>query len=93
MGFQAHAHVPGAAQQPRHQGIAVDVAAHGYSVVDQEYEAGMCVLGVPLTNRKGELKATLTITTHASRMSGDEMRQRYLTPLYEAQALLKPVLD
>ncbi|MBD2839733.1 helix-turn-helix domain-containing protein [Pseudomonas sp. JM0905a] len=69
------------------------VAAQGFAVVDQEYEAGMCVLGVPLTNRKGELKASLTITTHASRMSGDEMRQRYLTPLYEAQALLKPVLD
>lgn len=37
--------------------------------------------------------ATLSITTHASRLSLDEMRLRYLLPLYEAQALLKPVFD
>ena len=52
----------------------------------------MRVLGVPLRDRYGELKAAMALTTHASRMTIDEMRQRYLTPLYEAQALLKPVL-
>lgn len=64
----------------------------GYSIVDQEYEIGMRVLGVPLLDRSGQLKATLTITTHASRLSVDEIRLRYLPPLYEAQALLKPVV-
>lgn len=64
----------------------------GYCTVDGEYEVGMRVLGVPLRDRKGELKAAMALTTHASRMAIDEMRQRYLTPLYEAQALLKPVL-
>ncbi|WP_176509244.1 MULTISPECIES: IclR family transcriptional regulator domain-containing protein [Pseudomonas] len=69
------------------------VRAQGYSIVDQEYEIGMRVLGVPLLDRSGQLKATLTITTHASRLSIDEMRLRYLATLYEAQGLLKPVLD
>lgn len=69
------------------------VREQGYSLVDQEYEIGMRVLGVPLLDRAGQLKATLTITTHASRLSVEEIRLRYLPPLYEAQALLKPVLD
>ncbi|MNT25722.1 hypothetical protein D3C72_1612560 [compost metagenome] len=53
----------------------------------------MRVLAVPLYGRSGRLQATLSITTHASRLSLEEMRLRYLLPLYEAQALLKPVLD
>ncbi|AVD95167.1 IclR family transcriptional regulator [Pseudomonas sp. SWI36] len=65
----------------------------GFCIVDQEYEIGMRVLGVPLLGRAGQLKATLTITTHASRLSIDEIRLRYLPTLYEAQALLRPVLD
>lgn len=69
------------------------VARQGYCSVDQEYEAGMFVLGVPLLNRAGQLRATLTITTHTSRADAAGLRERYLTPLYEAQALLRPVLD
>lgn len=69
------------------------VARQGYCSVDQEYEAGMFVLGVPLLNRAGQLRATLTITTHTSRADATGLRERYLTPLYEAQALLRPVLD
>ncbi|NIE75151.1 helix-turn-helix domain-containing protein [Pantoea sp. Ap-967] len=68
------------------------VRGQGMCIVDQEYEIGMRVLGVPLFDRGGRLQATLTITTHASRLSLDEMRLRYLPTLYEAQALLKPVL-
>ncbi|MDZ5740558.1 IclR family transcriptional regulator domain-containing protein [Pseudomonas asiatica] len=69
------------------------VKEQGFCIVDQEYEIGMRVLGVPLLDRAGRLKATLTITTHASRLSVDEIRLRYLSTLYEAQALLRPVLD
>lgn len=68
------------------------VAVRGYCAVDQEYEAGMRVLGVPLHDREGTLNATLTLTTHASRMSMEEMRERFLSSLYEAQALLRPVI-
>ncbi|UVJ43403.1 helix-turn-helix domain-containing protein [Pseudomonas sp. LS1212] len=68
------------------------VALQGFSVVDQEYEIGMRVLGVPLRDRKGELKAALSLTTHASRMTVEAMQQRYLPALYEAQAMLKPII-
>lgn len=69
------------------------VREQGYAMVDGEYEVGMRVLAVPLHDRHGDLKATLSITTHASRVSIEELRQRYLMTLYEAQALLKPILD
>jgi IclR family pca regulon transcriptional regulator len=52
----------------------------------------MRVIGVPLRNRAGELRATLSLTTHASRASLEELRFRYLMPLFEAQELLKPVV-
>lgn len=57
----------------------------GYVLVDQEYEVGMRVLSVPLSDREGQLQATLTLTTHASRMTLDEMRERYLSTLYEGR--------
>lgn len=69
------------------------IRQQGYASVSQEFEVGMHVLGVPLRNRFGQMKASLSVTTHASRVSLEDMRERYLMPLYEAQALLRPVLD
>ncbi|WP_249671531.1 IclR family transcriptional regulator domain-containing protein [Pseudomonas abieticivorans] len=69
------------------------VHSQGFCCVDQEFEAGMRVLSVPLPDRKGELKAALSITTHASRLTVGAMQQRYLTALYEAQGLLKPIIE
>lgn len=68
------------------------VTERGYVLVDQEYEVGMRVLGVPLIDRAGQLQATLSLTTHASRMSTEAMRERYLSALFEGQALLRPVM-
>jgi IclR family pca regulon transcriptional regulator len=67
-------------------------AQRGYVLVDQEYEVGMRVLSVPLIDREGQLQATLTLTTHASRMTVEQMRERYLSALYEGQALLRPIM-
>jgi len=50
------------------------------------------VLSVPLIDREGQLQATLTLTTHASRMTVEQMRERYLSALYEGQALLRPIM-
>lgn len=69
------------------------IARQGYAEVDQEFEVGMRVLGVPLLDRHGVLRSTLAVTSHASRISLEEMRRRFLMPLYEAQALLRPVME
>ncbi|ACO78225.1 transcriptional regulator, IclR family [Azotobacter vinelandii CA] len=70
----------------------VRIGELGHALVDQEYEVGMRVLGVPLRDREGQMKASLTLTTHAARMGPEEMRERYLPALYEAQVLLRPIL-
>ena len=74
--------------------VIAGIAQQGFYVLDQEFEIGMRVLTVPLYNRKGVMKATLSITTHVSRTPNLEvLKERYLPALYEAQALLRPVLE
>lgn len=73
--------------------IVAQIRAQGYAELDQEYEVGMRILGVPLTNREGEMRASLTITTQVSSMSLADIRERYLRFLYEGQALLRPIID
>ncbi|MFM0156422.1 IclR family transcriptional regulator domain-containing protein [Paraburkholderia sediminicola] len=73
--------------------VIAKVRAQGYVELDQEYEVGMRILGVPLTNRDGEMRASLTITMQVSSMTPTDIRERYLRYLYEGQALLRPIID
>jgi IclR family pca regulon transcriptional regulator len=73
--------------------VIAQVRAQGYVELDQEYEVGMRILGVPLTNRDDEMRASLTITMQVSSMTQADIRERYLRYLYEGQALLRPIID
>lgn len=73
--------------------VIAQVRVQGYAELDQEYEVGMRILGVPLTNRDGEMRASLTITMQVSSMTPADIRERYLRYLYEGQALLRPIID
>ncbi|MCA8142764.1 IclR family transcriptional regulator domain-containing protein [Burkholderia multivorans] len=73
--------------------IVAQIREQGYVELDQEYEVGMRILGVPLTNRAGQMCASLTITTQVSSLSLDDIRERCLRYLYEGQALLRPIID
>lgn len=68
-------------------------AAQGYVVVNEELEIGMRVMAVPLKNREFKFAGALCITTHTSHISEADMVTRYLPVLYEAQALLQPILE
>ncbi|WP_347559057.1 IclR family transcriptional regulator C-terminal domain-containing protein [Robbsia sp. KACC 23696] len=65
----------------------------GYSIVNEELEIGMRVMGVPLKNRDFKFAGALCLTTHVSHVSEADMISRYLPVLYEAQALLQPILE
>ncbi len=73
--------------------VIAAIREQGYAELDQEYEVGMRILGVPLTDRHGQMRASLTITTQVSSLSLAEIRERYLRFLYEGQALLRPIMD
>jgi len=68
-------------------------AAQGYCIVNEELEIGMRVMAVPLRNREFRFSGALCLTTHVSHVSEAEMISRYLPVLYEAQALLQPILE
>ncbi|PXW24892.1 IclR family transcriptional regulator domain-containing protein [Paraburkholderia caballeronis] len=69
------------------------IRKQGYVELDQEYEVGMRILGVPVVNRQGQMRASLTITTQVSSMTQADLRERYLRCLYEGQALLRPIIE
>ena len=61
--------------------------APGYATIEQEFEIGMLVLAVPLTDRKGPVGA-LSLTSHQSRTSLEALCRDHLDLLYSAQAML-----
>jgi IclR family pca regulon transcriptional regulator len=53
----------------------------GYSIVDEELEQGLRSLAVPVVTRGGANVGAINLSTHSSRTSGDELRERFLPPL------------
>lgn len=62
--------------------------APGYATIEQEFEIGMLVLAVPLTDREGTWWGALSLTSHQSRTSLEALCRDHLDLLYSAQAML-----
>lgn len=58
----------------------------GFSIVDEELEKGLRAIAVPVRDRAGKIVAALNISTHAARMTRNEMRERFLAALLETAA-------
>ncbi len=61
-----------------------DVARQGWSLVDQELEAGLRSLAVPIRNRSGIVVAAMNLGCHAGRVSIETMTEKFLPILQEA---------
>jgi IclR family pca regulon transcriptional regulator len=55
--------------------------AQGFSIVDEEFERGLRSIAVPIVDRGGEAIAGLNISTHSTRTTRNEMRDRFLPRL------------
>jgi IclR family pca regulon transcriptional regulator len=64
----------------------------GFSIVDEELERGLRALAVPLVDRQGEVVAGLSLSTHASRTTRNEMRATFLPELQRIAAQIAPAL-
>jgi IclR family pca regulon transcriptional regulator len=53
----------------------------GFSLVDEELERGLRSMAVPIVDRPGQAVAGLNLSTHASRTTRNEMRDRFLPEL------------
>jgi len=56
----------------------------GFSIVDEELERGLRSIAVPVVDRTGQAVAGLNLSTHSTRTTRNEMRERFLPALREA---------
>jgi IclR family transcriptional regulator, pca regulon regulatory protein len=55
--------------------------AQGFSIVDEELERGLRSIAVPILDRNGQAVAALNLSTHSTRTTRNEMRERFLPSL------------
>src|SRR5580700_5625992 len=55
--------------------------AQGFSIVDEELERGLRSIAVPVVGRDGQTVAALNLSTHSTRTTRNEMRDRFLPSL------------
>ncbi len=65
------------------------VRAQGYAMTDQELEEGLRSAAVPLRDAKGSVVAALNISTHASRVTMEELRRNLLPQLLATARLIE----
>lgn len=70
----------------------LQVRRQGYAMVDQELETGLRTIAVPLKNFRGDTVAAMNVSAHAARQPLDELRERCLPVLLQAQAQLAQLL-
>jgi IclR family pca regulon transcriptional regulator len=68
------------------------VRESGHALLDQELEDGLRSIAVPVRGANGTVLAAMNVSTHASRVSLDEMRQRFLPVLTQGARSLGSVL-
>lgn len=68
------------------------VRTHGYAVINQELELGLCSIAVPLYDAKGRVVASINIGAPAAQIAASEMANRFLQPLQKVAAHLRPLL-
>jgi IclR family transcriptional regulator, pca regulon regulatory protein len=56
-------------------------SAQGFSIVDEELERGLRAIAVPIVDRSGQVIAGLNLSTHSTRTTRNEMRERFLPRL------------
>jgi IclR family transcriptional regulator, pca regulon regulatory protein len=61
-----------------------DDRVQGFSIVDEELERGLRAIAVPIVDRHGETIAALNVSTHSTRTTRNEMRERFLPRLKAA---------
>ena len=55
--------------------------AQGFSIVDEELERGLRAIAVPIMDRSGQAVAALNLSTHSTRTTRNELRERFLPSL------------
>lgn len=63
--------------------LLAEVRQQGYALVDQELEAGLRSLAVPVRDRRGRVIAAVNISSHVSRLTKEKATREFLPMLLE----------
>jgi IclR family transcriptional regulator, pca regulon regulatory protein len=69
-----------------------DDHAQGFSIVDEELERGLRSIAVPIVDRNGQAVAGLSMSTHSTRTTRNEMREKFLPQLVALAAQISQSL-
>jgi IclR family pca regulon transcriptional regulator len=58
-----------------------EVRTDGYAIVDQELEVGLRSVAAPVRNRQRRVVAAVNVSSHVSRISNENVRREFLSPL------------
>ena len=64
----------------------------GYCIIDEEVQLGLRSIAVPVRNAKDRVVAAMSVATHFSRMSVDDLRDRVLPHLQRAADAMRAAL-
>lgn len=67
----------------------VRVRAQGFALVDQELEAGLCSVAVPIRDQSGVVVAAVNLSSHVTRASAREVERDLLPPLRATAARIE----
>jgi IclR family pca regulon transcriptional regulator len=62
----------------------------GFSIVDEELERGLRALAVPIVDHSGQVVAAINLSTHSTRTTRNEMRDRFFPALKLIAEQLSP---
>lgn len=97
-GYQRPAHQPQAytsktiTRIPQLKKAILKVRKDGYAIVDQELEAGLRSIAVPVTTRSHRVIAAINVGTHVSRIDYATLTDRCLPALQEGALALRNLL-
>lgn len=66
-----------------------EVRGQGYALVDQELEAGLRSLAVPVHDKRGRVVAAVNISSHVSRLTREKARREFLPLLLETASRIE----
>lgn len=72
--------------------ILAAARADGYALVDQELDAGVCSLAVPIFDRTGRCIAAINVGAHSMRYSGERLLDEVLPVLLDASRKITQAL-
>jgi IclR family pca regulon transcriptional regulator len=64
----------------------------GFSIVDEELERGLRSIAVPIVDRANQVVAGLNLSTHSTRTTRNEMRDKFLPELRAVAAQISPFI-